>query len=176
MEFALRVRPYRPHFRVEAEPSQRKPSASLSIRPGCYGDLTYRWLRAVRFYVSIMRPCHLRLPGPNQKEKVRRLGNDRPSLRARLGVGLSKPWGVWEGNPRPCQLPSAVSSTTTDPVATSLCRWTAARPSRTSFPIPRATRLQSRTSRHPADALPQPLLRAAYRICHANRHRRGASN
>jgi len=25
------------------------------------------------------------------------LGNDRPSLGARLGVGLSKPWGVWEG-------------------------------------------------------------------------------
>ena len=25
------------------------------------------------------------------------MGNDRPSLGARLGVGLSKPWGVWEG-------------------------------------------------------------------------------
>ncbi len=29
--------------------------------------------------------------------KAGRLGNDRPSLEARLGVGLSKPWGVWEG-------------------------------------------------------------------------------
>ena len=29
--------------------------------------------------------------------KAGRLGNDRPSLGARLGVGLSKPWGVWEG-------------------------------------------------------------------------------
>jgi len=34
------------------------------------------------------------------KAKIRkagRLGNDRPSLGARLGVGLSKPLGVWEG-------------------------------------------------------------------------------
>ena len=29
--------------------------------------------------------------------KAGRLGNDRPSLETRLGVGLSKPWGVWEG-------------------------------------------------------------------------------
>jgi hypothetical protein len=29
--------------------------------------------------------------------KAGRLGNDRPSLGTRLGVGLSKPWGVWEG-------------------------------------------------------------------------------
>ena len=29
--------------------------------------------------------------------KAGRLGNDRPSLGARLGMGLSKPWGVWEG-------------------------------------------------------------------------------
>lgn len=29
--------------------------------------------------------------------KAGRLGNDRPSLGVRLGVGLSKPWGVWEG-------------------------------------------------------------------------------
>ena len=29
--------------------------------------------------------------------KGRSLGDDRPSLGARLGVGLSKPWGVWEG-------------------------------------------------------------------------------
>ena len=32
-----------------------------------------------------------------QIRKAGRLGNDRPSLGARLGVGLSKPWGVWEG-------------------------------------------------------------------------------
>jgi len=37
--------------------------------------------------------------GGNNPEirKAGRLGNDRPSLGARLGVGLSKPWGVWEG-------------------------------------------------------------------------------
>ena len=29
--------------------------------------------------------------------KAGRLGNDRPSLGARLGCGISKPWGVWEG-------------------------------------------------------------------------------
>ena len=34
--------------------------------------------------------------GP-QIRKAGRLGNDRPSLGTRLGVGLSKPWGVWEG-------------------------------------------------------------------------------
>src|ERR1700716_3410244 len=34
--------------------------------------------------------------GPDIR-KAGRLGNDRPSLGARLGVGLSKPWGVWEG-------------------------------------------------------------------------------
>ena len=32
-----------------------------------------------------------------QIRKAGRLGNDRPSLETRLGVGLSKPWGVWEG-------------------------------------------------------------------------------
>jgi hypothetical protein len=32
-----------------------------------------------------------------KKGKAGRLGNDRPSFGARLGVGLSKPWGVWEG-------------------------------------------------------------------------------
>ena len=34
---------------------------------------------------------------PPEVRKAGRLGNDRPSLGARLGVGLSKPWGVWEG-------------------------------------------------------------------------------
>jgi len=34
---------------------------------------------------------------PVQNMKGRPLGDDRPSLGARLGVGLSKPWGVWEG-------------------------------------------------------------------------------
>ena len=34
---------------------------------------------------------------PPEIRKAGRLGNDRPSLGARLGVGLSKPWGVWEG-------------------------------------------------------------------------------
>ena len=33
---------------------------------------------------------------PAQNMKGRSLGDDRPSLGARLGVGLSKPWGVWE--------------------------------------------------------------------------------
>ena len=45
----------------------------------------------------MMRSRHLGLPRQEQKEKAGRLGNDRPSLGARLGVGLSKPWGVWEG-------------------------------------------------------------------------------
>jgi hypothetical protein len=41
-----------------------------------------------------------RLPVDDSGPEIRkagRLGNDRPSLGARLGVGLSKPWGVWEG-------------------------------------------------------------------------------
>ena len=40
------------------------------------------------------------LSGDSRSPEIRkagRLGNDRPSLGARLGVGLSKPWGVWEG-------------------------------------------------------------------------------
>ena len=36
-------------------------------------------------------------PAGPEIRKAGRLGNDRPSLGARLGVGLSKPWGVWEG-------------------------------------------------------------------------------
>ena len=31
------------------------------------------------------------------KREGRSLGDDRPSFCARLSVGLSKPWGVWEG-------------------------------------------------------------------------------
>ena len=42
--------------------------------------------------------------------KAGRLGNDRPSLGARLGVGLSKPWGVWEGgfDERPGEPPAGL--------------------------------------------------------------------
>ena len=45
-----------------------------------------------------------------QIRKAGRLGNDRPSLGARLGVGLSKPWGVWEGgfDERPGEPPAGL--------------------------------------------------------------------
>ena len=56
-------------------------------------------------------PCEktagLRAP---EIRKAGRLGNDRPSLGARLGVELSKPWGVWEGgfDERPGEPPAGI--------------------------------------------------------------------
>ena len=50
---------------------------------------------------------------PPKIRKAGRLGNDRPSLGARLGVGLSKPWGVWEGgfDERPGKAAGGLSGT-----------------------------------------------------------------
>ena len=68
------------------------------------GDLTLQQTRRMLIsrcsdssFSSNFRKVGARSAEQPQIRKAGRLGNDRPSLETRLGVGLSKPWGVWEG-------------------------------------------------------------------------------